>query len=170
MLLLSDRNNELTARVVAAEEDDWDAAARALGEERAEGLARLPNVAKGAKGAGINIKDAEERRGKEREEVARWLAEAKELLEDAAWRRSEEDLGKLAMANELAKMERRLAQRVEEQVTTREVATASDLAARDARSAEQLPEMGRCLAEREDEYAAALFTREAAAADERTVV
>ena len=70
-MLLSKRNDELAARVAVAEEER-DAAARALDEERAESAARLPEA---AKGADLNVQDAEERQDKEREEGARRLAE-----------------------------------------------------------------------------------------------
>ena len=77
----------------------------------------------------------------------------------------------MAAANELAEMERRLAQREEEQVAAlaaREVATAGELTAKDDGAAERHAEMERRLAEREEEHAAALATRESVAADERT--
>ena len=114
---------------MGATEEERDAAARALDEERAETSARLLEAAEGAE---LDVRDAEERRGEEREEGARSLAEAEGLLEDAARRRSEQDPGELAAADELAETDRRVAQRVEEQVAAREAATAGKLAAKDA--------------------------------------
>ena len=86
---------------------------RAPDEERTAGVVRLPEVAGGAE---LNVQDAEEWRGEDQEEGARQLGEAEGLLEDADRRRSEEDLGELAAAKEIAEMEWCLAQSVEEQV------------------------------------------------------
>ena len=77
-------------------------------------------------------------------------------------------MGELSATDELAETEWCLSQKVEEQVAAREAATAGELAAKDARAAERLAEMERRLAERDEEHAAALGAREAAAADERT--
>ena len=71
MTLLSNRNNELAARVAAAEEQR-NAAARALDEDWAENRVQMPEAAEGAE---PDVGDAEERRDEEREEGARRLAE-----------------------------------------------------------------------------------------------
>ena len=90
------------------------------------------------------------------EDGARRLAETEGLLEDSERWRSEEDLGKLAGADELAETERRLAQRVKEQMAVQEVATAGELAAKDTKAVERLAEMKWRLAKREEEHTAAL--------------
>ena len=94
MILLFDWNDELAARVAVAE-DERDAEAWALDEERVESTARLLEATEGAE---LDIRDAEERQDEEREESARQLAEQRA----EAARAREEDLGTevAALANE----------------------------------------------------------------------
>ena len=85
MILLFDWNDELAARVAVAE-DERDAEAWALDEERVESTARLLEATEGAE---LDIRDAEERQDEEREEGAQRLAERQAEAAQA----QEEDLG-----------------------------------------------------------------------------
>ena len=86
--------------MVVTAEEKRDAAALTLDKKRAWAAARLLEAAED-----LDVRDAEERWGKEREASTHQLGEAEGILEDTARQRSEKNLIEPAAADELAKTE-----------------------------------------------------------------